>query len=51
VREVAQGDRVDYTYQIKFKDGKTSHDLVVQLQKISSAKAVNVMMQETVVDL
>ncbi|MES2803117.1 MAG: DUF4956 domain-containing protein [Bdellovibrionota bacterium] len=51
VREVAQGDRVDYTYQIKFKPGKTSHDLVVEAQKLPSAKAVNVMMQETVVDL
>lgn len=51
VREVAQGDRVDYTYQIKFKPEKTSHELVVQVQKLASAKAVNVMMQETVVDL
>jgi uncharacterized membrane protein YhiD involved in acid resistance len=51
VREVAQGDRVDYTYQIKFKNGKTSHGLIDQVQKLSSARAVNVMMQETVVDL
>lgn len=52
VREVAQGDRVDYTYQVKFKTNKDSHDIIDQIQKqIPSAKAVNVMMQETVVEL
>jgi uncharacterized membrane protein YhiD involved in acid resistance len=51
VREVNQGSRVDYTYQIKFKEGYSSHQLVGEIQKISGTQAINIMMQETVIDL
>lgn len=51
VRELAQGDRLDFTYQIKFKKDKSSQDLINRIQKIDNARAINIMMQETVVDL
>lgn len=51
IRELAQGDRLDYTYQIKMKPNKETFEMVRRLQEIPSARSVNVLMQESIIEL
>jgi len=51
LRDVQQGERLDYAYHIKLK-AKATHDQLLQaLQDIESINGVNLMMQEATVDL
>ena len=51
IREVAQGDRMDYAYHVKLRKGSTSEKLLQSLKKIQTVQQVNLMMQEATVDL
>lgn len=51
VREMGQGDVLDYAYQLKFKDQTTHHSMLHSLQGIPGAKGVNLMMQESVIEV
>lgn len=51
LRELAQGDRLDYAYHVKLKKAKNSDEFLVALKKIESVKGVSLMLQETTVEL
>ncbi len=51
LRDMAQGNRLDYAYQIKLKKGSKKEDFVTELNKINSVKGINFMMQEATVEL
>ncbi|QTA85650.1 DUF4956 domain-containing protein [Desulfonema magnum] len=52
LRDMKQGERLDYAYHIKLKRNKSNADLVRTLpEKIPSVKGVHLMLQETTVEL
>lgn len=51
IREMGQGEILDYAYQIKLKKDQTHHTLISEVQKIDGAKGVNLMMQEAIVEV
>lgn len=51
LREIAQGKRTEYAYQIKFKRKKSAEDLIKGLSQIQSVKGINVMLQDSTVEL
>jgi uncharacterized membrane protein YhiD involved in acid resistance len=51
IRESAQGERLDYVYQFKLKNGRNYNEFVRQLQEIESIKGVNLMLQETTIEV
>jgi uncharacterized membrane protein YhiD involved in acid resistance len=51
LREMAQGVRLDYAYHVKLKNSKLQEAFVDSLRKIPSIKDVNLMLQETTVEL
>lgn len=51
LRELAQGERIDYAYHIKLRRGKTHAALLAELKKLGSIQGVSLMMQEATVDL
>ncbi len=51
IREVAQGDRLDYAYQVKLKRGKTNQELVASLSEFSQIRGLNLMMQESIIEV
>jgi uncharacterized membrane protein YhiD involved in acid resistance len=51
LREIGQGDRLDYTYQIKLRPAKSSHTLVQSVSRIPGARGVNLMLQEAIVEV
>lgn len=51
IREVAQGDRLDYAYQIRLKNKTSTAELVKDLGKVSSIKGLNFMNQESVIEV
>ncbi len=51
IREVAQGDRLDYAYQVKLKSGKTNQELVASLSEFSQIRGLNLMMQESIIEV
>lgn len=51
LREVAQGKRTEYAYQIKFKSKKNAADLTKCLNEIENVAGINVMLQESTVEL
>ncbi len=51
IRELNQGDILDYAYQVKFRRDMNNHSFVNQIQKIPGARAVNLMMQEAIVEI
>jgi len=52
LRDINQGDRLDYAYHIKLRKNKKNSDLIDTLQKkIPSIKGVSLMLQETTVEL
>ena len=48
---MAQGKRLDYAYHVKLKRGKGKTDLVNALKGIQSINGVNLLLQETTIDL
>lgn len=51
VREIGQGDILDYAYQLKFKTGVNHHSMITAIQSISGARGVNLMMQESIIEV
>lgn len=51
LRDMAQGKRLDYAYHIKLKKGKSNDDFVETLKKVETIKGINLLLQETTVEL
>ncbi len=51
LRDMAQEKRLDYAYHIKLRSGKNNADLIEELNKIETIKGVNLLLQETTVEL
>jgi uncharacterized membrane protein len=51
LRESAQGERLEYAYHVKLKNAVSKEAFVRKIKAIGSAKDVNLMLQETTVEL
>jgi uncharacterized membrane protein YhiD involved in acid resistance len=51
IREVGQGERLDYSYQVKMKVANGHDRLLTELSKIENARGVNLMMQESIIEV
>lgn len=51
LREVAQGERLDYAYQIKLKTESDFSSFMKDIQKMDSAKGVSLLLQEATVEV
>lgn len=51
IRESAQGTRLDYAYHVKLKDSKSKETFVNQVRELNSIKDVNLLLQETTVEI
>ncbi len=52
LRDIQQGERLEYAYHIKLKKGVNDSDLIEQIQKeIPSTKGLSLMLQETTIEL
>lgn len=51
LREMEQGNRLDYAYHIKLRRGEKHDDLLADLRALDDLKGVNLMLQEATVDL
>ena len=51
LREVAQGSRLDYAYQVKLKKGKESSSFVEKIKEIGSVKGLTLLLQESTVEI
>jgi len=51
LRETTQGTRLEYAYHVKLKKGQTRDSLVNSVRKLESVKDVNLMLQETTVEV
>ena len=51
VREISQGDLMDYAYQLKFKNTTSKHHMLESLQTLAGVKGLNLMMQEAVLEV
>jgi len=51
LREIEQGQRLDYAYHIKLRRKKTHEQLMYEIKKLEAISGVNLMLQEATVDL
>lgn len=51
LRETSQGARLEYAYHVKLKSSKTKDGLVDAVRKLATVKDVNLMLQETTVEI
>jgi hypothetical protein len=51
LRELAQGERLDYAYHVKLKDSKVKENFILDIRKLDTIKDVNLLLQETTVEL
>ncbi|MCX7725443.1 MAG: DUF4956 domain-containing protein [Chitinispirillaceae bacterium] len=51
LREMVQGTRLEYAYHIKLKPKKSKEEFVVRLKECTDIKDVNLLLQETTVEL
>ncbi len=51
IREIAQGQRLDYAYHIKLRKGKFYQDFMSDLKLIDDLQGLSLMMQESTVDI
>jgi uncharacterized membrane protein len=51
LRETTQGSRLEYSYHVKLRSGATRDGLVDGVRKLGTAKDVNLMLQETTVEI
>jgi len=51
IRDMEQGQRVDYAYHVKFKKNVKNAQFIAAMKSIKSIQQVNLMMQEATVDL
>ncbi len=51
LRDMAQGKRLDYAYHVKLRKNKTNDDFIEELRNVRTVKGVNLLLQETTIDL
>ena len=51
LRDMTQGTRHDYAYHIKLKDNNNKADLIEDLRKIDTIQGINLLLQESTVEL
>jgi uncharacterized membrane protein YhiD involved in acid resistance len=51
LRDMAQGQRLDYAYQVKLRKGENKAALVAELNRIESIRGVSILLQESTVEL
>lgn len=51
IREVAQGDRLDFAYQVRLKNAQSSASLLKDLGQVGTIKGLNFMNQESVIEV
>jgi uncharacterized membrane protein YhiD involved in acid resistance len=51
MREMGQGTVLDFSYHVKFRKGESKEALVQALKAIPGAKAVNLLMQDAIVEI
>jgi uncharacterized membrane protein YhiD involved in acid resistance len=51
LREIAQGQRLDYAYHIKLRKDKVYEDFMADLKQIQDLQGLSLMMQESTVDI
>lgn len=51
LRELEQGNRLDYAYHIKLKKGKEKSDFLQAIRSLETVEGVQLMLQETTVEL
>ncbi|HAA54918.1 MAG TPA: DUF4956 domain-containing protein [Myxococcales bacterium] len=51
MREVAQGERLEFAYQVKLKDTSYTEAIVFMIRHLEDVRGVSLMMQETTVEL
>ena len=51
LREIGQGNRLDYAYHVKMKRGKNKEDFMEELNRIDSMNGLSLLLQETTVEL
>ena len=51
MREMAQGERLDYAYQVKLKKDTTYNNFVKKLQDLNTIKGLKLLLQETTVEV
>ncbi|WP_413568720.1 DUF4956 domain-containing protein [Bdellovibrio sp. HCB117] len=51
IREMGQGDRLDFSYQVRLKPQTTSSQLIEDLGKVDSVRGLNFMNQESVIEV
>jgi len=51
LREIAQGQRLDYAYHVKLRKGKSYEDFMARLKSIDDLQGLSLMMQESTVDI
>jgi uncharacterized membrane protein YhiD involved in acid resistance len=51
LRELSQGERLEYAYHVKLRRGMTNEDFVKELKTIESIQGVSLLLQETTVEL
>jgi len=51
LREIAQGQRLDYAYHVKLRKEKSYEDFMARLKSIDDLQGLSLMMQESTVDI
>ena len=51
LRDMAQGERLDYAYHVKLRKGKTNADFLDELRTVETIKGVGLLLQESTVEL
>ncbi|MBN1984197.1 MAG: DUF4956 domain-containing protein [Chitinivibrionales bacterium] len=51
LRELAQGNRIDYAYHVKLRDSGNSAEFVDSLRRIESIQNIQLLLQETTVEI
>lgn len=51
IREMAQGERLDFSYQVRLKPQASSAQLIEELGKVDSLRGLNFMNQESVIEV
>ena len=51
LREIEQGNRLDYAYHVKLRNGLKHEDLLATLSELNDIRGVSLMMQEATVDI
>lgn len=51
LKEIAQGERIDYAYHVKLRSSEKSSEFILRLKSITTVKNVQLLLQETTVEL